>query len=45
MKNKIFTQEQEKLSKEAWRLMLKQKSEMEKYKEVEKKILRSIFKK
>lgn len=45
MVNKIFTQSQEKLSKESWRLLLKQKSELDKYRERQKELIRSIYKK
>jgi hypothetical protein len=41
--NKLFTTEQEELGNECWRLMLRQKSEEEIYKERQKEIIRGIF--
>lgn len=39
----IFQTSQKELAEEAWRLALRQKSEQEKYKDVQKEIIRSIF--
>ncbi len=39
----VFTGNQEQLSKEAWRLMNRQKSEKEIFQERQKAILRSIY--
>lgn len=41
--NSIFTEEQEILSEESWRLLLKQKSDKEIYMERQREILRGIF--
>ena len=40
---KIFQTQQSQLEKESWRLMLRQKSEIEKYKEIQDKIIREVF--
>lgn len=43
MTDSVFTTDQETLTDEAWRLMLRQKSEDEIYKEKQKEIIRGIF--
>lgn len=43
MEQGIFTEDQEKLSEEAWRLLLRQKSEMEEYREQQKELIQEIF--
>jgi hypothetical protein len=39
----LFTTPQSQLSKESWRLMLRKKTELEKLKEKQKKLLQEIF--
>jgi hypothetical protein len=43
MNNDLFTTDQEELSKESWRLLLKQPTEKEKFDEKQREILRGVF--
>ena len=44
MNNSLFTTDQEELSNESWRLLLKQPTEKELYMEKQREILEGIFK-
>jgi hypothetical protein len=43
MTNGVFIQSQDKLSMEAWRLSLRQKTDKEKFKEKQEKLLKEIY--